>query len=103
MTSLEYAAKLKRIANFLESRPEFALDYETGPYIGFFSKDKFVAAAKALGDATKEFTEGDYAQFKLKSKLEPDVVLSISRDSVCRKVVKFECEPLFSAEEVDAL
>lgn len=94
MDSREYAQKLKDIAEFLDSRPEFN-------YIG--SKEDFVAAAKAIGDATKSVGDGEYANFTLTAKNCPDLKLIIPRDAVCRKTVKYECEPLFSHEEMEAL
>ena len=98
----EAAKKLREIADFLDSRPTFSLDYFNPGYFSFYDKAQFVAAAKAIGDATKITEEGEYATFKLKSKHAP-ITLVIPRDKVCHKTVKYECEPLFTSEEMESL
>ncbi len=102
MNTREYAVELRKVADFLDLRPEFKLEtYEKGTKVfNFYDKKLFVDAAKALGDATKSYTS--YDDFRLTAK-NANVVLSIARDKVCRKVVTYDCEPLFSAEEVEAL
>ena len=98
----EAAKKLREIADFLDSRPVFVLEHFNPGFLSFWNKDKFVAAAKAIGDATKRTEEGEYTNFKLESKHAP-ITLSIARDKVCRKTVKYECEPLFTPEEMGSL
>ncbi len=99
----EAAKKLREIADFLDSRPTFVLGYYFEPGLfSFYDKAQFVAAAKAIGDATKITGEGEYANFKLKSKHAP-ITLVIPRDRVCHKTVKYECEPLFTSEEMVSL
>lgn len=102
MNTREYAVELRKVADFLDSRPEFELEvYEDGSKVfNFYDKKLFVDAAKALGNATKSYTS--YDDFCLTSK-SANVVLSIARDKVCKKVVTFECEALFSPEEESAL
>ena len=109
MNTREYSIELRKIADFLDSRPEFRV--ELGIYtslnpahsnIAFYNKSNFTEAAKALGSATKKYTEGDYAKLELIS-TEIPLSLTIPRDKVCKKTVVFDCEPLFSAEEVEAL
>ena len=108
-TSHEMAQRLHDMATFLAGRPDFALD--TGGYLsnydGKFSvsigdKAKFVAATKAIGDSEKHYTEGTYPDFVISAKYAP-LELKISRDSVCKKTVTYDCSPLFSVEEVEAL
>ena len=69
-------------------------------YLYFWSKEDFTAAAKALGTAKKVVTSSD--DFQLIAEGAP-VTLSISRDKVCKKIVTYDCEPLFTPEEVEAL
>ena len=103
LTSHEYAAELRRIATYLESRPEFGTEqYSAFTYLSFYDKDMFVAAAKAIGNAKKEFTDGSYAELLLNVVGAP-IRLSIARDKVCKKTVTYDCEPLFSAEELGEL
>src|SRR5580698_7221622 len=105
-TTRELATELRMYADFLDSKPEFNTTCGANLYsdmsIGFYDKEEFVAAAKALGNAKKSYTDGEYAQFSLTS-TEAPVRISISRDKVCTKKVIFECEPLFSPEEVETL
>lgn len=111
MNSRDYAKHLRVLAEFLDERAEFEFEYgSTTAYgkiapsttLSFYDKEKFVVAAKAIGNAEKEVQEGDYAQFYLVSKNVP-LKLGIARDRVCKKTVKFDCEPLFSAEELALL
>ena len=53
-------------------------------FISFYARDKFVAAVKALGSSTKEYTTGDYPRLQVTARDFP-IKLSISRDTVCRK------------------
>jgi hypothetical protein len=111
MDTKELSATLRSLADFLDSRPVFEL--ESGMsiltsytekttsygYISFYDRDTFVAAVKAIGSATKHYTDGDYPKLEVVVDAFP-LKLSIARDKVCRKVVTFECDPLFSEEEV---
>jgi hypothetical protein len=99
MTTREYAAGLRKIADFLDSRPEFETDIAPSLSLYYYHKEKFIVAAKALGSATKIFSDGDYAMLRLTAKDAP-VTLGIQRDKVCKKTVTYDCEPLFSPEEV---
>jgi len=107
--SRDLADRLRQVADFLDLRDVFKT--ENGGYlssydgkfgISFDSKEHFVAAVKAVGDAEKHYTDGDYPKLEVTADSFP-IKLSISRDKVCRKVVKFECDPLFSDAEVEAL
>jgi hypothetical protein len=108
-TSKELVERLRQIADFLEAKHEFAVEHGAylSSYDGKFSlsfdnKEKFVAAVRVLGDAEKHYTEGEYSELVISAKFAP-IELKIRRDRVCRKVVKFECDPLFSAEELESL
>ncbi len=109
MNTREYAVELRKAADFLDSRPEF--EVETGIYVsldparahaGFYNKENFLQAAKALGNTTKKYTEGEYGKLELTS-TESSFAINISRDKVCKKIVTYDCEALFSPEEVEAL
>ncbi len=112
MNTQELVNIFRSFADFLESRPDFdtegcvsVLDgYKESPhvYVNFYDRDKFVAAVKALGNATKKYTDGDYPKLEVTADAFP-IKLSISRDKVCKKTVTFDCEPLFSEEEVRSL
>ena len=111
MKTRELATQLRDVVRFLESRPEFELDGSTctTTYGGkfqtsmfFYNKENFVEASKCFGNAVKSVSEGEYAEFILTSTAAP-VALSISRDAVCTKKVLYDCEPLFTPEEMEAL
>lgn len=110
---MELVNILRSFADFLESRPDFDTEgcvsvidgYKESPYvvyINFYDRDKFVAAVKAVGNATKKYTDGDYPKLEVTADAFP-IKLSISRDKVCTKKVEYICEPLFSEEEVRSL
>ena len=96
------AHALDSVANF-EFENEFAIIKEVGIELTFYDKDKFVAAVKALGNVTKRYTEGEYAELIVETITFPKIKLRISRDKVCTKTVVYDCEALFSTEEVEAL
>ena len=102
----ELAEVLRNTAAFLDSIDNFETDglfcIVDTPSLTYYERDKFVAGVKAVGDATKSYGSGEYANLNVTAKAFP-FKLTISRDRVCRKVVKFECDPLFSAEEIEAL
>lgn len=100
--SREAAALLRTIADFLDSKAQFPLDYYHPEILSFYTKEHFLEAAKAFGPATKKYGEGEYAQFYLTS-TEAPVQLVIARDKVCRKSVVYDCESLFSQEEISNL
>ena len=86
MKSHEYAGKMRELASFLESRPEF--DTGTSPHIflHFYDKEQFTGAVRALGTGKKEITDGVFAEVKFRPIAAPEVCVSIARDKVCRKV-----------------
>jgi hypothetical protein len=113
MRTRELAVELRKFADYLDSRPEFKNETllffpkttygEQYVHMSYDDKTQFVEAVKAMGSSTKEYTgDSDFAKLNVRAKDYP-LELSISRDKVCRKVVKFECDPLFSEEELEAL
>jgi len=104
MKTREYAEGLRKIADFLDSRPEFSLPKYSKAWqlFTYYDKEEFTNAAKALGDAKKTFTSEPYAEFRLESKTGL-ITLGISRDRVCKKTITYECEPLFSEEEIEKI
>ena len=101
MQSHTYAAKLKDLAEFLLSKPEFKVG--TRPY--FFSyqytKEDFILAVRSLGAGTKEFTD---TQIKFKPTDMPvGGYVEAPRDKVCTlvKAAVWDCEPLLSASELE--
>ena len=106
MKSHEYAEKLKAAAEFLLSREDAEItESERGPYISlfFWTKESFAASVRAFGAGTKEWKDnelhftpaGPCGIFRL----------IIDRHRVCRLVrpAEYDCEPIFSDEEVAAL
>lgn len=113
MTTRELEVTLRSFADYLSAIPEFDVENcvsimggsnATGPYVHvpIWDRDKFIAAVKTIGSSKKVYTDGDYAELQVTADAFP-IKLSISRDKVCLKTVTYDCEPLFSAEEVEAL
>lgn len=102
MNSHEYAEERRKQAEFLLSKPAFKMPGSvTKLFICFYGKEQFVEAVKALGTGKKEYNHNDLDFI-------PDgteIVLSISRSQVCKLVspAVYDCEPLLSREEEDAL
>lgn len=106
MKSHEYAVNLRRLADFLDSRPDFETATEkVYMFVSFYEKEPLVAAVKALGSGTKEFS-GDFLYFhpaindgKLMVRAEAP------RNKVCRLVreAEYDCEPLLSPTEISTL
>ena len=114
MKTRELATMLRKTADYLDSLEEFKTgtsitfleDYSTKKtrvYGSFYDKDEFVAAVKAIGNATKRYDDSStYPELHVTAKAFP-IEFNISRDKVCKKIVTYDCEPLFSEEEVEAL
>src|SRR5581483_3112973 len=106
MTSHDYAVELRRIADELESRPEFDLpDYTRKAYVSFsyFSdKGRFISAVRALGSLSKDFSDKTYLRVSKSLGTTASIDMNVNRDSVCRLVreAEYECEPLLNAEEM---
>lgn len=102
MTSHEYAQELQKTAEHLLARPN--VKFPNGPYcfVGFYEKEEFVAAVRAMGTGKKEFASCDDLHFTPTGIC---LTLSIARSKVCRKIqdVKWECMPVLSDEEVQQL
>jgi hypothetical protein len=114
--SWQLAQYLRSIADFLESKQKFDMEYglHVSPNIcedipananlSFYEKENFVKAARALGNSKKEYTDGDYGRLRLLfTESTFPFSIEIPRDKVCTKKVTYDCEPLFSEEEVAAL
>ena len=112
MNTREVATAMRNTANYLDSLEEFDLesslffsgsDKSINASVSYWDKDNFVNAVKAIGNSTKKYdTDTEYPRLRVIAKDFPFEV-NISRDKVCKKIVTFDCDPLFSAEEVEAL
>ncbi len=105
MKSHEYAEKLIDAAVALLKRPEFEVANDPHFYQGYYDKEKFLAAARALGSGKKEFTSDLYSELRFKPDAVAGMALTIPRDKVCRKVrdEEWECESMLSPDEVESL
>lgn len=71
----------------------------------FYEKTKLTDFARAIGGKWKKVVIGGdemYSSIHLQHETLP-LTLTIARDKVCRKIVKYECEPIFSPEEESEL
>lgn len=105
MTTRNYAERLRRLADFLDSRPEVEIAQQNlTVWLNFYEKEKFVAAVKAMGSGTKKIGESEWSSVEFYPAGAPEGVkfsLEITRNKICRKVQeeKWECEPFLSPEE----
>lgn len=99
----EYVKKLRALADAIES-----LDKDLGlPQISHYvgRKEDVVEIIRALGGKwKKEVIGGDkeYACIVFQSENFP-LRITISRDRVCKKIVTYDCEPIFAPGEDDAI
>jgi hypothetical protein len=106
MTSNAYAARLREIAGFLESRPEFEMPNEPYVHMHVYGKDDFVAIAKALGSGKKIIPSADASyRVKFHPTFFPEITVSIARDKVCTKIAEaiYKCEPFLSEAELETV
>ena|ERR1700690_1682135 len=100
MKSHEYAEKLKEVADFLLSRPDFSThSSDCKVWFWYFgNKTEFLEAAKAVGAGKKVYGDSDMQFYPNGA---PNFYLQVDRSAVCRKVQeeKWECEPLLSQDE----
>ena len=105
MTSHEYAKKMQELAEFLLARPEFEAEGRPFVYLYYYQKEPFLAAIRAIGAGEKEWTDTEI-RFKPKG-IPEDTAMQIyaPRDKLCKLVraAEYDCEPLLSPGEVEAL
>ena len=106
-TSHEYARNVKAFAEFLLSRPEFEMPW-TPTYLGIVrywggDKERFLAAARALGTGKKKY-EHDDIEFTVTHEW-GEFTIRAPRNSVCRLVrpAQYECDPFFSDAELSEI
>lgn len=99
MNSHEYASAMRKLADLLESRPQFTVPGSATKFFCFYNKEHFLAAVKALKPGIKEYKNGDLGFNVTHSDV--DIVLSIPRERVCTLVTPavYDCEPLLTPEE----
>ena len=104
MKSHEYAEKLKGLAEFLLSRPEFETHEGSAKFWFWYfgNKGEFLDAVRALGAGVKSFPNSGDMHFTPNGLPEGvSFYVMVNRSAVCRKVQeeKWECEPLLSQDE----
>lgn len=100
-----YAEQLKTLAEFLLSKPEFEVNSNKAYFFDtYYNRDSFIKAVKALGSGTKNFTD-TYLEYLVKSPNGTHIRIEAPRDRVCTLVTPavYDCIPLLSEEEVEAL
>jgi len=103
MKSYAYAAKLQELATFLLSKPEFEAEGIPFFYSHQWTKEGFVAAVKALGEGTKEFSGTEIKFTPTGGPEGVTVQVYAPRNKVCTliKAAVWDCEPLLSAAELE--
>lgn len=101
-TSHDYAKRLREAADFLESRPSFAVpdfDKRLFAHFNYSDKEPFVAAVRALGTGTKTFDD-DEISFAIDAPF-AKIIVAARRTVACRLIrpAEYECDPLLSPDE----
>lgn len=101
-TKEEAVKGLLEMAGRLDAMDKLPIDAHHFTVVGYFySKESLVKALRDIGGSwTKEIMDADkeYSRINMVHKTLP-IILVISRDMVCRKILRYECEPMFSPEE----
>lgn len=104
MTNVEFAQSLRKLAELYET----ALAEMDKPILRIYVYDKpdlakWLHAVGGMFKKTEPYIGADTLLFE--SRRIPEFGISIPRDKVCKKIVKWECEPLMSPddhEEIDS-
>lgn len=104
MNSHEYAAAIKKQAEYLESKPQFEMPQytqETDTLWYMHDKKGFIQAVRTLGAGQKNIGV-EYVEF---APTDAPITVKIERGAVCKLVApaQYDCEPLLSQEEYEAL
>ena len=96
-TRAQFIYGLRKLADVLT-----ASDVEFSPrqtfYIGVQTKEELLATVRALGGVWDKSLGFRGEDIHLRSRTLP-ILLSIPRDKVCKKIVTYDCEPMFSLDD----
>jgi hypothetical protein len=101
-SSHEYARNLQRLAEWLLERPEFEVGRYVNHSYNFFTydeKEPFLAAARAIGQGKKQFTE-NFVRLELELPFAL-IRLEAPRNKVCTLIspAVYDCVPFLSPDE----
>lgn len=99
MTNQEYAAKLEAIASIYKTHE--GIKQPTSQRVYADTKDELRSTIKTIGGKwTKEDHRygSEYSVMVFTHTLS-GLEVQIDRDKVCRKIVRYECDPVMSPEE----
>lgn len=105
MKNIEYVKKLRALADKLEELGEVQGLEPANICIYQFNKETLASIIRALGGKWNKIVlcpDKDYSAINFTSEKYP-VVITISRDRVCKKTINYDCEPIFAPGEDDAL
>jgi hypothetical protein len=110
-SSRVFAANLRKLAEWLDSKPEFPVTNEKASnwYMNFHEdKESFLQAVRAIGAGRKE--DGQLGKSELRfvatTPTGTEFAVEVYRSSLCRLVrpaqeAVYECEPLLSQAEME--
>lgn len=99
-----YAQGLRDLADIWDKKAD---DNTALPGLSIYchTKETLLVYVKLIGGSWEKryiAPESEYATIQLRHKTLP-VTLSIMRDKVCKRTIKYDCEPMFSQEETREL
>ena len=99
LTNIELSKTLSLLASFYETAPEGIEQ----PNLAIFcwSKESLQKTIRDIGGKWTKSYEGDW--LAVASSSFPGVIIRSTRDSVCRKIVTYDCEPILSPAEESEL
>ncbi len=104
LTRQEFIQGLRALADRMEEVPELEIPTYTQFYISTYEKTDLLSKIRQFGGTWKKSLSWGETEVTLDSAHMP-VRLSIPRDKVCKKIVTWDCEPMFSPadeQELDA-
>lgn len=101
MKSHDLANEMRKMADYLSSKPNFNAPSTATKYLCFYDKQQFIEAVRALEPGKKEYRDSDL-EFNVSA---VPIVMSIPRNRVCVLVspAVYDCEPLLTTEEESSL
>lgn len=86
-TETTFANGLRALADWIDANPDVVNNPEVTLNVPFWTREKFVEAAKALGGRREKHVEGSYFTVRRTFGEGVHVDVYVAREQVCRKVV----------------
>ncbi len=103
-TKAEFVRGLRKLADIIEAQDGEPTNISKTLYVSVYNKAALLTEIKRYGGVWHKSLSYGGENIQLTSRELP-VLISVPRDKVCRKTVRYDCEPMFSPDdekEIDA-